>query len=136
MHEWALAESIILTVINESKKKKLKKINEININIGELQQIELDIINFSINELIKKYDILKKVKININIEESKLRCKFCHNKWTFKDVKKNLNEDESEAIHFIPEVAFVHSRCPKCKSPDFEIIAGRGITITSIKGER
>ena len=136
MHEWALAESIVLTVINEAKKKKLKKINEININIGELQQIELDIINFSLNEIINNYDILKKSKININIEESKLKCKFCNNNWTFKDIKKKLNEDESEAIHFIPEVAFVHSRCPKCNSPDFEIIAGRGLSISSIKGER
>lgn len=136
MHEWALAESIVLTVINESKKKKLKKIIEVNIKIGELQQIELDIINFSLKEISNNYDILKKVKFNITIEESKLKCKFCNNKWTFKDIKKKLNEDESEAIHFIPEVAFVHSRCPKCNSPDFEIIAGRGLTISSIKGER
>jgi hydrogenase nickel incorporation protein HypA/HybF len=51
-------------------------------------------------------------------------------------MKKKLNEDESEAIHFLPEVAFVHTRCPKCKSPDFEITKGRGVTITSIKGEK
>ena len=58
MHEWALAESIILTVINESKKKKLKIINEINISIGELQQIELDIFDFAIKEILKEGDIL------------------------------------------------------------------------------
>jgi len=46
------------------------------------------------------------------------------------------NEDESEAIHFIPEVAFVHARCPKCGSPDFEIMTGRGVSITLIKGEK
>jgi len=51
-------------------------------------------------------------------------------------MKKKLNEDESEAIHFIPEVAFVHARCPKCGSPDFEIMTGRGVSITSIKGEK
>ena len=51
-------------------------------------------------------------------------------------MKKKLNEDESEAIHFIPEVAFVHTRCPKCGSPDFEIQKGRGVSITQIKGEK
>ncbi len=137
MHEWALAESVILTVIEESKKKKLKIIDEININIGELQQIELDIFNFAIKEIIMNYgDLLKNVKINIEIDETTLKCKVCKNKWKFSDIKNDLNNDESEAIHFIPEVALVHSRCTKCRSPDFEIISGRGISITSIKGKR
>ncbi len=136
MHEWALAESVILTIINESKNKKLKIIEEININIGELQQIEIDIFEYAINEYLKNYDILKNVKINIEIEESELKCNVCGNTWKFTDVNNFLNEDESESIHFIPEVAFVHSRCPNCKSPDFQIISGRGVSITSIKGKR
>jgi len=137
MHEWALAESIILTALNESKKKKLKTINEININIGELQQIELEIFDFAIKEILKDHsNKLKSVKINIEIDESKLRCKICGNIWKFSDIRNDLNTDESEAIHFIPEVAFVHSRCTKCKSPDFEIISGRGVSISSIKGIR
>jgi hydrogenase nickel incorporation protein HypA/HybF len=136
MHEWALAESVILTVINESKNKKLKIIEEININIGELQQIEIDIFDYAINEYLKNYYILKNVKINIEIEESELKCNVCGNTWKFKDINNFLNEDESESIHFIPEVAFVHSRCPNCKSPDFQIISGRGVSITSIKGKR
>ena len=53
----------------------------------------------------------------------------------FFEIKKKINEDESESIHFIPEAAFVHTRCPKCGSPDFEITAGRGVSITQIKGE-
>ena len=91
MHEWALAESIILTALKESEKKKLKIINEINISIGELQQIELDIFNFVIKEILKEYDNkLKNVKIYIEIDESKLKCKVCNNIWKFSDIKKNL----------------------------------------------
>jgi hydrogenase nickel incorporation protein HypA/HybF len=137
MHEWALAESIILTAIKESKKNKLKNIDEINIKIGELQQIERDIFNFALNEVLKDYNNkFKNVKINIEITESKLKCNICGNIWNFRDISNNLNSDESEAIHFIPEVSFVHSRCTKCKSPDFKIISGRGISISSIKGSR
>ncbi len=51
-------------------------------------------------------------------------------------MKRGLDEKEAEAIHFIPEVVFVHARCPKCKSPDFEIVKGRGVTLRTIKGRR
>ncbi|MCK4901732.1 MAG: hydrogenase nickel incorporation protein HypA [Thermoplasmatales archaeon] len=137
MHEWALAESILTTVIEAAEKEKLKKITEIKISIGELQQIEQDIFEFSINEIIKTHgEKLKDVKITIETEKSTLKCKNCENTWKFSDMKKKLNEDEAEAIHFIPEVAFVHTRCPKCGSPDFEITTGRGASITSIKGEK
>lgn len=137
MHEWALAESIILTAINESKKEKLKKIDEININIGELQQIEIDIFDFALKEISRNHNKkLKDVKINIKIDESELKCNICGNIWKFSEMRSELNSDESEAIHFIPEVAFVHSRCTKCKSPDFKIISGRGVSISSIKGTR
>jgi hydrogenase nickel incorporation protein HypA/HybF len=137
MHEWALAESILTTALEAAEKEKLKVINEIKISIGKLQQIEQDIFEFALKEIIKTQDKkLKNVKITIEVEESNLKCKNCEHTWKFNELKKKLNEDESEAIHFIPEVAFVHTRCPKCSSPDFEITTGRGVSITSIKGER
>ena len=137
MHEWALAESIITTAVEAAEKKKLKTISEIKISIGELQQIEQDIFEFALGEIIKSQDEkLRNVKTIIVTEESKLKCKNCGNKWKFADIKKILSDDESESIHFIPEVTFVHTRCPKCGSPDFEITSGRGVSITSIKGKR
>jgi hydrogenase nickel incorporation protein HypA/HybF len=137
MHEWALAESILTAAIEEAKKEKLKRITEIKLSIGELQQIEQDIFKFALDEIIKHQGgELKDVKIKIETEKTILKCKSCENTWSFGDMKKKLSEDESEAIHFLPEVSFVHSRCPKCKSPDFEIKEGRGVSITSIKGER
>jgi len=137
MHEWALAESILTTAVEAAEKEKLKTITEIKVGIGELQQIEQDIFEFALGEIIKEQGgKLKGVKITIETEKSTLKCKSCENTWKFNDIKKKLNEDESEAIHFIPEVAFVHTRCPKCGSPDFEITTGRGISITSITGEK
>ena len=136
MHEWALAESILAAAVEAAEKEKLQKITEIKIGMGELQQIERDIFEFALNEIIKLHeDILKNVKIKIETEKSNLKCKNCENTWKFSDMKKKLGDDESEAIHFIPEVAFVHTRCPKCGSPDFEITSGRGVSITQIKGE-
>jgi hydrogenase nickel incorporation protein HypA/HybF len=137
MHEWALAESILTAAIETAEKEKLKKITNIKIAIGELQQIEHDIFEFALNEMIKEQGkILKDVKITIETEKSTLQCKNCENQWKYSDMEKKLSEDESEAIHFIPEVTFVHTRCPKCGSPDFEITEGRGVSITQIKGEK
>ena len=137
MHEWALAESVLSAAVEAADKEKMKKITEINISMGELQQIEKDIFQFALNEIIKEQDEkLKGVKINIEDEKSTLKCKNCEHSWNFSDMKKKLNEDESESIHFVPEVAFVHTRCPKCGSPDFEITSGRGVTINSIKGKK
>ncbi len=136
MHEWALAESILTAAVEAAEKEKLKKITEIKISIGELQQIEEDIFKFALDEIIKTQKNLKYLKYKIEIEESTLKCKNCSHHWKFSDMKKKLTDDESEAIHFVPEVAFVHTRCPKCGSPDFEISKGRGVSITQIKGEK
>ena len=136
MHEWALAEAIISTALEASEKEKFEEITEIDIKMGELQQIEEEIFEFALKELMKERASLKKTKINIKIMETTFRCNACGHKWSFNDIKEKLNEEEVESIHFIPEVAFVHSRCPKCKSPDFEIIEGRGVWIDSIKGLR
>ncbi len=137
MHEWALAESILTAAVEESKKEKMKKITEIKIALGELQQIQKDIFRFALDEIIKEQGgIFKNTKIIIKTEKSTLKCKNCENTWGFSDMKKKISEEEGESIHFIPEVAFVHTRCPKCGSPDFEITAGRGVSITQIKGEK
>jgi len=137
MHEWALAESILAAAIEAAKKEKIKKITEITVGLGELQQIEIDVFNFALDELKKDHkEEIGNVKIKIKTIESKLKCKNCENEWKFSDMKKKISDDEGEAIHFLPEVAFVHTRCPKCGSPDFEIITGRGISITQIKGEK
>ena len=137
MHEWALAEAIISAALQNAEKEHLQKITEIHISLGELQQIEQDIFEFALNEIKKTQPpIIKNAKIILTIQPSTLQCKNCNYQWQFQKQKKQLTEDESEAIHFIPEVAFVHMRCPHCKSPDFTIIKGRGVTITNLRGKR
>jgi len=137
MHEWALAESILTAAVEAADKEKLKKILEIKIGMGELQQIEQDVFEFALTEILKlQENKLKDTKIKIKTIKSNLKCNSCGHVWSFSEMKKRINDDEGEAIHFIPEVAFVHSRCPKCGSPDFEIKDGRGVSILSIKGEK
>ena len=130
MHEWALAESILTAAVEEAEKQKLKKITEIKIGIGELQQIESEIFDFALSQL--RTPIIEKTKFKIEIVPAEMQCRVCTHQWSFNS--ENLDNDVSEVIHFIPEVAHTYLKCPTCGSPDFEILKGRGVWLGSIKG--
>jgi hydrogenase nickel incorporation protein HypA/HybF len=132
MHEWALAEAVIAATQQIAEKEKLKNVKEVHIKIGELQQIEKDILRFALSQL--KQSAFKNVKFHITKAKTTLKCRVCGETWLFKE--KKLDKRTAEAIHFVPEVAHAYIKCPKCGSPDFEICQGRGIWIENIKGVR
>jgi hydrogenase nickel incorporation protein HypA/HybF len=132
MHEWALAEAIIKTAVEIAEKEKLQTINEINVKVGELQQVERPILRFALSQL--KPASLQNAKFHITTAKTTLKCRVCGNAWLFK--KEKLDKETSEAIHFVPEVAHSYIKCPNCKSPDFEITEGRGVWIENVKGTR
>jgi hydrogenase nickel incorporation protein HypA/HybF len=132
MHEWALAEAVIATAQQIAEKEKLKEVKEVTIKVGELQQVEKNILQFALSQL--KPANFKDVKFHITRARTTLKCRVCGNTWPFKEQK--LDKDTVEAIHFVPEVAHTYIKCPKCGSPDFEITGGRGIWLENIKGVR
>ena len=136
MHEWALAEAVISTAIKAAEKEKLKEITEIKIKLGELQQIDVETFEFALKEIISLQEsLMRGTEIKLETEKAILKCRVCGQEWAFGDAMKELSEEESESLHFVPEIAHVYVRCPKCKSPDFEVIRGRGVWIDYIKGE-
>lgn len=136
MHEWALAESIIHTVINETKRNKLKNVLKITIRMGELQQIDLNIFKFALDRVIDSSSLSRDIlDIAFETEKSIFQCKICDSEWSLRETAQALQDDEIEAIHFIPEISHIYIRCPACKSFDFDIIKGRGVMIESIEGE-
>jgi hydrogenase nickel incorporation protein HypA/HybF len=132
MHEWALAEAVINAASKIAKKEKLKKIIGVTVGIGELQTIEPDILKFALSQL--KAEKFKEAKFELKTERARLKCRACGNSWVFS--KKNVDSSELEAIHFVPEIAHTYIKCPKCGSPDFEILEGRGVTLQTVKGVR
>ncbi|MEM1515197.1 MAG: hydrogenase nickel incorporation protein HypA [Thermoproteota archaeon] len=132
MHEWALAEAIISTASEVADRENLREVNTIIIAVGEMQQVDKDILKFAIKQL--RSDKFAKTKFIIKTSRAKFICRICGHKWFFK--REGLPEDTREAIHFVPEVAHAYIRCPKCGSPDFEVSGGSGVWIASIKGER
>lgn len=130
MHEWALAEAIISSVSQIAEKEGLKEVKEVKIKVGELQQVEVDILEFALSEL--KMDKLKNTKFSIKTVKVKLRCRACRHKWSFN--KNKLDEESAEAIHFLPETVHAYIKCPRCGSPDFEVLQGRGVWLESVRG--
>ena len=130
MHEWALAEAILTSANQVAQQENLSEVTEVTIRVGELQQVEPPILRFALSQL--KTDLFKHAKFHILKAKSKLKCRVCGTSWEY-NVKK-IGKEAAEAIHFVPEVAHTYIKCPKCGSPDFEIVSGRGVWLENIKG--
>jgi hydrogenase nickel incorporation protein HypA/HybF len=132
MHEWALAEGVLSTAEKFAQENNLTKVTEVIIIIGELQQVEHDVLEFAFEQL--KTSLFKEAKFIMNSQPGKFKCRNCGNEWVYNT--KGMTEEVSEAIHFVPEMAHVYIKCAECISPDFEVLEGRGVWLATIKGER
>ena len=132
MHEWALAEGVISTAQKFAEENGLTKVTEVVVMIGELQQVEHDVLDFAFEQL--KTPLFEEAEFVLKSQPAKFKCRNCGNEWSFK--AQGLSEDVSEAIHFVPEMAHVYIKCTECGSPDCEVTEGRGVWLATIKGER
>lgn len=130
MHEWALAEGVVSAATRVAEEEKLEEISEVTIRIGELQQVEHEVLEFALDKL--RTPIMKDAKFILESIPAKLRCQVCGEEWLFSP--DSLSEEISEAIHFVPEMAHVYLRCPRCGSPDFKVVEGRGVWLAYVKG--
>ena len=131
VHEWALAEAIVNSVIEVAKEEKAKKVRSVCIVLGELQSVDRDILEYALNEL-KKNTIMEDAEIIFENEKAEFKCLKCGFIWQLADVENLINNEIREAIHFIPEVVHAYIKCPRCSSLDYEVIKGRGVWIKKI----
>lgn len=122
VHEWALAEAIVeyaVKVLNVSSVKRGLKIK-----IGLLQSIDLEVLGFAVKHLLKERG-LGELKVVYETVDPLLKCNKCGFEWRIR--MSDLEESIREAVHFVPEVIQVFTKCPNCSSQDFSIISGRGV---------
>ncbi|MEM1509554.1 MAG: hydrogenase nickel incorporation protein HypA [Thermofilaceae archaeon] len=127
VHEWALAEAIIKKLEEVAKGSP---VSSAVIAVGELQSVDIEILTFAIDEL-KKGTKLENVLVQVEKEPAELECSNCEHRWAFGNT--GLGEEEKEAIHYVPELVHAFVRCPKCGSPDFRIVQGRGVWIKAVE---
>lgn len=134
MHEWALADGIVRTAVEFANMHGRDKILAIRVVLGELQDVNEEILKFAIDEL-KKGTIAEDADVEFVVEEAEFRCRNCGHEWKLREVKEDFSERIKEDIHFIPEVVHAFLACPKCGSRDFEVVKGRGVYLAAIKFE-
>ena len=130
MHEWALAEATVEAVKREALGRRVLGVR---LAFGELQQVDRDIFAAAVAELAPAAGFAP-AAFEIAEEPARFACRACGREWVLADVPE-LSEDDGEAVHLLPEAAYAYLRCPACGSRDFDITAGRGVTIVSIEME-
>jgi hydrogenase nickel incorporation protein HypA/HybF len=135
VHELALADSVVKAALRAANQSGMERIERITVKVGELQSIERDLFEFSLTNVIPAHEPrLEGVAFDVIEEKVRFRCRSCGNDYGRGDVDIDADGDEGEAVHFIPELSHAYARCPECRSPDFDITQGRGITLERIEG--
>jgi len=132
MHEWALAQAVVLAARDIAKKSGIKEVRRVEVLMGELQTIDDEVFSFALDN-IKKEMGMNSAKFKLKVEPARMECKSCGHSFLFKDSIAGLTDDEVEMIHFLPDISKTFMSCPKCKSPDYGIVEGRGVSIAKVE---
>lgn len=131
MHELALAEGVVATALKAAGGRVVRRIV---VKVGQLQQIDPEVFRDCVEQVVPGDErALAGVRIDLETEEARLECRACGREFGLDDLPEPPGEGELEAIHFVPELAHSYVSCPTCNSPDFEVVAGRGIWIDHIE---
>lgn len=135
MHEFALADAVVKAAVRAAREAGIDRVEAVVVRVGELQQIATDLFEFSLSEVLPAGDpLLEGARFVVEREAVVFRCRVCGREFGTGDLGEAPGADEAEAVHFIPELAHAFVRCPGCGSPDFDILAGRGVTLERIEG--
>jgi len=131
MHELALAEGVVATALKSADGRTVRRIV---VKVGQLQQIDANAFRDCVEQVVPADEpALAGMCVDLETEPARLKCRVCDHEFAFDDLPQPPGEDELEAIHFVPELAHSYVSCPACNSPDFEVVAGRGIWIDHIE---
>nr|MDO8082233.1 hydrogenase maturation nickel metallochaperone HypA [Candidatus Freyarchaeota archaeon] len=127
MHELSTAVSIVETVTRVAEANNVKKVLEINVEIGQFTFINPEQLKF-LFEIASDNTPLKNSKLNILTVPGKLHCNDCGYSGDA------ISEEDQKKAHLLQLVGF-SAKCPRCNSSNTEIIGGRELNIKNIKAE-
>jgi len=88
LHEWSLAEGIYRAVIDFAEKGKAKRVIEIEVQVGELSNLDLELMKEAFYVLAKG-SIAENAKINFKVEKVVFQCEKCGYEWGLKEALKH-----------------------------------------------
>lgn len=113
MHEFSLAVNIVEIAEDNAQKSNAKKVNSIEIEVGEVSGVIIDALEFAMESAIKG-TILEKSDIIITNVPAMAKCMNCSHEFSVKDM---------------------FSPCPKCSDMSQEIISGKDMQVKSMNIE-
>jgi hydrogenase nickel incorporation protein HypA/HybF len=113
MHELGIADSIVRTVLDEIRKRKLGRVTAVGVRIGELTDVVPEALEFGF-EAIARGTLLAGTKLKIEQVPLKGVCQGCH-----KDIA-------------IERFLFV---CPHCNGSDIAVTSGEELDLTYIEAD-
>ena len=140
LHEWAVADAIVSSLVSFCSSKGASRILEVEIVYGEAMEYDLDVLRDAV-EYLSKGTPLEGAKIVFREEKSIFRCNACGAEWDMAEAERLINralkvEEEGEGfespLHFIPELASSLMRCPRCGSPDVEMVKGDSVRVSKV----
>lgn len=134
MHEFALAEAVIAKAAEVAAARGMATVTRVDVRIGELQDVDREAFAMGLDVLRTEAPALAAAEFVFEPWPAELTCRRCNHQWPLAESRAALPADEQEAIHLLPEVVHVYVTCPRCSSPDFEIIGGRGVALAAITG--
>jgi hydrogenase nickel incorporation protein HypA/HybF len=120
VHEGSITTQIVENVLKEAKKRKAKKVVEVQLVIGKLTFLNPEQVRFWY-EILTKDTIMQSSKLVIEESEGIVRCSNCEYEGDFKYV-------DDPALH-IPTPTL---NCPKCNAI-VDIVGGKDCLIKNIK---
>ncbi|MHA1799282.1 MAG: hydrogenase maturation nickel metallochaperone HypA [Candidatus Helarchaeota archaeon] len=128
MHEFSTAQQIVRTVMRVAVQNHVKVIKEINIELGRFTFVNPDQLKFVFKIAAEGIELLKDVKINIDVVEGEITCNDCGYKGPLKNIEELEGNPELHkfALQFVLD-------CPKCNGKNTKITSGRQLLVKNIK---
>ena len=146
MHEWSVSDGIVRAALAAVARDSLKKVKEVVVYVGELAQLDISILQEAV-KIFSENTVLEGVCFRFEVVKAEFECKKCDATWTLKDVMRIIEEETKTSkildeeggeydipLHYMPEIVYAFSRCPKCGSKDFEVKSGLGVKV-EVRGE-
>jgi hydrogenase nickel incorporation protein HypA/HybF len=135
MHEFALADAVAKAAVQAAREADMDRVETVTVRVGELQQIEPELFEFSLTQVLAEAEpVLQGARFVVEREPVAFHCRVCGRTFGTADLPQ-ADADQVEAMHFLPELAHAFVRCPSCGRPDFDIVAGRGVTLERVEGQ-
>ena len=137
-----MAQSIVEFVLYEADKNGAVRVSEVEIDVGELMQVDIVVLRNALNALLTG-PRLAGARMKVQVEPAFFLCGNCGSKWDMQDAKKQLSEvsdnllvrePESKEVplHFLPGLYTAFLRCPTCGSTDFSALQGEDIRLMRV----